>query len=66
MMNLEYSSNYRQQLSLYKLLLQKKYDKDIKTYLYYLEEDEPKKKYLLQMKSWKKILKISIKRLRIF
>ena len=44
---LEYSSNYRQQLSLYKLLLQKKYDKDIKTYLYYLEEDEPKKEILI-------------------
>ncbi|MBF1206395.1 MAG: PD-(D/E)XK nuclease family protein, partial [Fusobacterium periodonticum] len=43
----EYSSNYRQQLSLYKLLLQKKYDKDIKTYLYYLEEDEPKKEILI-------------------
>ena len=40
---IEFSSNYRQQLSLYKLLLQKKYDKEIKTYLYYLEEDEPKK-----------------------
>ena len=44
---LEYSSNYRQQLSLYKLLLQKKYDKDIRTYLYYLEEDEPKKEILI-------------------
>ena len=44
---IEYSSNYRQQLSLYKLLLQKKYDKDIKTYLYYLEEDEPKKEILI-------------------
>ena len=43
----EYSSNYRQQLSLYKLLLQKKYDKDIRTYLYYLEEDEPKKEILI-------------------
>jgi len=48
----EYSSNYRQQLSLYKLLLQKKYDKDIKTYLYYLEEDEPKKENFLQMKRY--------------
>ena len=44
---LEYSSNYRQQLSLYKLLLQNKYDKEIKTYLYYLEEDEPKKEILI-------------------
>ena len=44
---LEYSSNYRQQLSLYKLLLQKKYDKDIRTYLYYLEEDEPRKEILI-------------------
>ena len=43
----EFSSNYRQQLSLYKLLLQKKYDKEIKTYLYYLEEDEPKKEILI-------------------
>ena len=25
----------------------KKYDKDIKTYLYYLEEDEPKKEILI-------------------
>ena len=44
---IEFSSNYRQQLSLYKLLLQKKYDKEIKTYLYYLEEDEPKKEILI-------------------
>lgn len=44
---IEFSSNYRQQLSLYKLLLQKKYDKDIKTYLYYLEEDNPKKEILI-------------------
>ena len=43
----EESSNYRQQLSLYKLLLQNKYDKEIKTYLYYLEEDEPKKEILI-------------------
>ena len=44
---IEFSSNYRQQLSLYKLLLQKKYDKEIKTYLYYLEEDESKKEILI-------------------
>ena len=43
----EFSSNYRQQLSLYKLLLQKKYNKEIRTYLYYLEEDEPKKEILI-------------------
>ncbi len=43
----EYFSDYRQQLSLYKLLLQKKYTKDIKTYLYYLEEDEPKKEIII-------------------
>ena len=43
----EFSSNYRQQLSLYKLLLQKKYNKEIKTYLYYLEEDEPKKEIFI-------------------
>ena len=47
---IEFSSNYRQQLSLYKLLLQKKYDKDIKTYLYYLEEDEPKKEIFIDEK----------------
>ncbi len=34
---------YKEQLSFYKLLLQKKYpEKEIKTFLYYLEEDEPK------------------------
>ena len=47
---IEFSSNYRQQLSLYKLLLQKKYNKDIKTYLYYLEEDEPKKEIFIDEK----------------
>lgn len=39
-----YTENYRRQLSLYKFLLEKKYrGKEIKTFLYYLEEDEAKK-----------------------
>nr|WP_314531736.1 ATP-dependent DNA helicase [uncultured Fusobacterium sp.] len=41
------NSNYREQLSLYKLLLQNKTKKNILTFLYYLEEDEPKKEILI-------------------
>ena len=43
----EKNSNYREQLSLYKLLLQNKTKKNILTFLYYLEEDEPKKEILI-------------------
>ena len=56
---IEFSSNYRQQLSLYKLLLQKKYDKEIKTYLYYLEEDKPKKEILIDDEDLKSLERIS-------
>ena len=41
------NSNYREQLSLYKLLLQNKTKKNILTFLYYLEEDEPKKEIFI-------------------
>lgn len=43
----EKNLNYREQLSLYKLLLQNKTKKNILTFLYYLEEDEPKKEILI-------------------
>ena len=38
------------------LLLQKKYDKEIKTYLYYLEENEPKKEIFIDEEDLKEDL----------
>ena len=49
-----YNENYKEQLSLYKYLLQKKYNKEIKTSLYYLEEDEPKKEILITNEDFEK------------
>lgn len=41
--NLSLNKTYKEQLCLYKLLIQKKYpDKEIKTFLYYLEEEKKK------------------------
>lgn len=46
-----YEKIYKEQLSFYKLLLEKKYEtKNIKTYLYYLEEDEAKKELVITNK----------------
>lgn len=44
-----YSKIYEEQLSLYKMLIQKKYkDKGIKTFLYYLEEEDYKKEIFIK------------------
>ena len=42
------------------LLLQKKYDKEIKTYLYYLEENEPKKEIFIDDEDLKEDFKQAI------
>lgn len=55
----ELNEIYREQLSLYKLLLQKKYpDKRIKTYLYYLEDNEKKEIEILEENIERDYLKI--------
>ncbi|MDO4691045.1 MAG: ATP-dependent DNA helicase [Fusobacterium sp.] len=46
---IDYNLIYNQQLSFYKLLLKKKYpDRQIKTFLYYLEEEDAKKELIIE------------------